>query len=59
MELGEVGGGPQLGDEDLFDLDLEGAEHVLHEVMGQGPGHLDPLDRIGDRRRLGIADEDG
>ena len=59
MELGEVGGGAQLGDEDLFHLDLEGAEHVLHEVMRQGPGHLHPLDGVGNGRRLGIADEDG
>ena len=59
MEFGEVGRGPQLGDEDLLDLDLEGAEHVLHEVMGQGPGHLHPLDGVGDGGRLGIADEDG
>ena len=58
MQLGVVGRRAQLGDDDALHRDAERAEHVLHQVVRERPGHDDALERVGDGRRLRAPDED-
>ena len=58
VHLGVVGRRPQLGDDHPLDADVERAQHVLHQVVGERARHGHTLQGVGDGGRLRAPDED-
>ena len=58
LQLGEVRGGAQFGDDDALEVGPERLDHVAQQVVGHGPRRGHALDGEGDGRRFGGPDED-